>query len=118
MALHDPRRITDPDAARALRQHHAFLGLFVQPQSPSSVAGSAGMAANLAHHHARKLAALGLLHEQRREGGKVHDQLTAREFRVPSTLIPPPDSDNSGAADVTATSAAFLTAYELSLIHI
>ncbi|MFC3831430.1 MULTISPECIES: hypothetical protein [Deinococcus] len=69
MTLHDPRRITDPHAARALRQHHAFLGLFVQPQSPSSVAGSAGMAANLAHHHARKLAALGLLHEQRRGEG-------------------------------------------------
>lgn len=115
MTLPDTRRITDSDAAaRALRQHHAFLGLFVQPQSPSSVAGSVGMAASLAHHHARKLAALGLLHEQRREGGKVYEQLTAREFQVPSTLIPPPDSESSGAADVTAISAAFLKIYERS----
>ncbi|MBZ9713378.1 winged helix-turn-helix domain-containing protein [Deinococcus multiflagellatus] len=112
-------QITDPAAARALRQHHAFLGLFVQPQSPSEVAARAGMAANLVHHHARRLTDCGLLFEQRREGGRVYFQLAAREFRVPMTLLPPGDAQGNGTADLQDLSDGFLRAYERSwaLVH-
>ena len=61
--------VTGEAAARALTQSHRFLGHFLTPQSPSEVAAQLGMAANLVHHHARKLAGLGLLREERREGG-------------------------------------------------
>ena len=52
--------VTDRDAARALRHQNNFLRLFVKPRSPTDIASQAGMAPNLAHHHARKLAVLGL----------------------------------------------------------
>ena len=96
----DSLPITDLAAARALRQGGDFLAHFITPVSPSDVATKLGMAANLAHHHATKLAALGLLFEQRREGGKVFYQLAAREFRVLSGLLPPGDEDGSGTSDL------------------
>ncbi|AXG99760.1 ArsR family transcriptional regulator [Deinococcus wulumuqiensis] len=102
--------VTDPAAARALRQDFAFLSLFTAPVSPSDVAQKAGMAANLAHHHARKLADLGLLQEQRREGGKVFYRLAAWEFRVPSDLLPA--GELPGEATMKRLSAGFLRAYE------
>jgi DNA-binding transcriptional ArsR family regulator len=108
------QRVTDLAAARALRQDNDFLAHFITPVSPSEVALKLDMAANLAHHHATKLAALGLLFEQRREGGKVFYQLTALEFRVPSELLPPGDEDGSGTSDMRDLSAAFLHAYERS----
>lgn len=49
------QQVTRLKAARALRQHKDFLGLFVQPRSPTDIAGTVAMAPNLAHHHARKL---------------------------------------------------------------
>ncbi len=55
--------IADASTARALRQNVAFLTLFMEPRSPREIAASAGMAANLALHHARKLEGLGLLIE-------------------------------------------------------
>lgn len=110
----DVQRVTDLTAARALRQDADFLAHFIDPVSPSDVATKLGMAANLAHHHATKLAALNLLFEQRREGGKVFYQLTAREFRVPSELLPPGDEDGHGTTDMRELSAAFLHAYERS----
>ncbi|PTA68820.1 winged helix-turn-helix domain-containing protein [Deinococcus arcticus] len=106
--------VTDPATARTLRQHHAFLGLFVQPQSPSELAPRLGMAANLVHHHARRLADCGLLFQQRRGGGRVYFQLTAREFRVPSWLLPPEDPQGNGTADLRELSEGFLGAYSRS----
>ncbi|EYB69363.1 hypothetical protein DEIPH_ctg008orf0088 [Deinococcus phoenicis] len=113
------QRVTDPAVARALRQNHPFLTQFLAPRSPSEVAVRLGMAANLAHHHARKLADLGLLVEAGREGGKVFYQLAAREFHVPSELLPPGDSEGNGTADLRDLSEAFLQAYERSwdLMH-
>ncbi|MCP2015957.1 DNA-binding transcriptional ArsR family regulator [Deinococcus sp. HSC-46F16] len=107
-------RVTDAAVARALRQQHGFLGHFLAPRSPSEVAPALGMAPNLVHHHARKLADLGLLFEARREGGRVYYQLAAREFRVPSDLLPPGDEEGNGTADLRELSQGFLRAYERS----
>ncbi|WP_104991747.1 winged helix-turn-helix domain-containing protein [Deinococcus sp. NW-56] len=107
-------RVTDAAVARALRQGHGFLGHFLAPRSPSEVAPALGMAPNLVHHHARRLADLGLLFEARREGGKVYYQLAAREFRVPSDLLPPGDEEGNGTADLRELSRGFLRAYERS----
>ncbi|WP_161882350.1 winged helix-turn-helix domain-containing protein [Deinococcus alpinitundrae] len=109
----EQRRVTDLAAARALRQRSGFLAHFITPLSPSDVAPRLGMAANLAHHHVHKLAALGLLFEVRREGGKVLYQLAAREFRVPCEL-PPGDEASSGVSTMHRLSSAFLDAYERS----
>ena len=97
-------------AARALAQSHSFLGHFLTPRSPSEVAAGLGMAANLAHHHARKLEALGLLREQRREAGKVYYQLTARQFRGAKELLPPGDPDENAVRTLRELSAEFLNA--------
>ncbi|GGL01281.1 hypothetical protein [Deinococcus radiotolerans] len=105
-------RVTDEPAARALRQDTRLLGLFLSPASPSDVAVRAGMPANLVHHHARRLAGLGLLFKQRREAGRVYDQLRARTFRVPFGLFPPEDDANSGNADMHALTQGFRRAYE------
>lgn len=111
----DVQHLTDADTARALRQNVQFLGLFLDPHSPSEIATSAGMAANLAHHHTRKLAGLGLLLEVGRDGGKVFYQLAAREFRVPSDLLP----EGKGTGDIQTLSEGFSRAYERSwtLMH-
>ena len=77
-------------------------------------AASAGMAANLAHHHARKLEGLGLLAEVKRKGGKVFYRLAAREFRVPSGLLPPEDAEGNGTADLRELGEGFLRAYARS----
>ena len=105
------RRVTDPAAARALRQDHAFLSRFLQPHSPSDVAAQLGMAANLAHHHARRLTELGLLFEERREGGKVYYQLTARDFAVPSDLLPPGEEGGNGTELLREFGPAYERAY-------
>ncbi|UQN07512.1 winged helix-turn-helix domain-containing protein [Deinococcus sp. QL22] len=107
-------RITDSAQARALRQQHHFLARFLAPHSPSDIAASVGMAANLAHHHARKLAALGLLIRLERQAGKVAYQLAAREFLIASSLLPPEDAQGNGTRDMQELSAAFLHAYERS----
>lgn len=110
-------RVTQPEVARALRHHHGFLGHFLAPRSPSEVAPALGMAPNLVHHHARKLADLGLLFGARREGGRVYYQLAARAFRVPSDLLPPGDEAGNGTADLRELSQGFLRAYERSWSH-
>ena len=104
------RTITEEAAARALAQDHRFLGHFLTPQSPSEVAAGLGMAANLAHHHVRRLEALGLLEEQRREGRKVYYQLKAKQFRVPLDLLPPGDPDENAVTTLREVSAEFLKA--------
>ena len=110
-------RVTDESAARALRQDTHLLGLFLSAASPSDVAARAGMPANLAHHHARRLAGLGLLFEQRREAGRVYYQLRARTFRVPSDLLPPQDPDGNGRGDLRDLTGRFLAAYERCWAH-
>lgn len=106
--------MTDAAVARALRQGHGFLGHFLAPRSPSEVAPALGMAPNLVHHHARKLADLGLLFEARREGGKVYYQLAAREFRVPWEVVNPLDGEGGEAVELHRLMVAFGRAYERS----
>lgn len=110
----DTLDIKDAQMARALKQDTDFLSFFVQPASPSQVAKAAGMSANLAHHHAKKLADLGLLFEQRREGGKVFYQLAAREFRVSSLLLPPNAESGNGSKTIQQLTEGFMQAYERS----
>lgn len=110
----DVQHVSQPEVARALRQYTDFLTLFVEPTSPTQAAKAAGMAPNLAHHHVGKLADLGLLFEQRREGGKVFYQLSAKAFRFPSALLPPEDEQGNGTADLRDLSEGFLRAYERS----
>ncbi|CAM3682825.1 ArsR family transcriptional regulator [Deinococcus saxicola] len=110
------QRIADASTARALRQNVAFLTLFMEPRSPSEIAASAGMAANLAHHHARKLEGLGLLVEVRREGGRVFYQLAARKFRVPWTVLPPIDPEGGEALTLRQITENFYRAYERSFL--
>lgn len=107
-------KITDLATARALRHNNDFLAHFIVPLSPSDVAPRLSRAANLAHHHARKLADVGLLFEQQRKGGEVLYQLAAREFRVPSELLPPEDEAGNSSANMRQLSAAFLRAYQRS----
>ena len=68
------------------------------------------MAANLVHHHARKLEALGLLREEQREAGKVYYQLTAQQFRVAKELLPPRDPDENAVRTLRELSTEFLNA--------
>ncbi|MEF2277210.1 winged helix-turn-helix domain-containing protein [Deinococcus sp. YIM 134068] len=107
----DMLRVSDPAQARALKADLDLLGRFLSPASPSDVAAALGQPANLIHHHARKLAELGLLFEQRREGGKVFFQLMAREFRFPMNLLPPLEGEGR-AGDVRALADTFLKGYE------
>ena len=104
------RTITDEAAARALAQDHRFLGYFLTPHSPSEVAAGLGMAANLAHHHVRRLETLGLLEKHRRGAGKVYYQLTAQQFRVPVEVLPPGDPDENAVRTLREVSAGFLKA--------
>lgn len=114
MPVQPTLRVTDPAAARALRQDNPFLREFLQPCSPSDVAAKLGIAANLAHHHARRLADLGLLFEERREGGKVYYQLAARDFAFPSDLLPPDEEGGNGSGLLRELAPAFERAYRRS----
>lgn len=107
-------RIENVEAARALKANTGFLDLFVNPRSPTDIADAAGMAPNLAHHHASKLAKLGLLFEQRRQGRKVYYQLAAREFRVPWSVLPPVDETAGELKTAQDLLLAFSRAYEVS----
>lgn len=102
--------VSSEAAARALAQDHHVLPHFLTAQSPSEVAAKMGMAANLAHHHVRRLEGLGLLREVRRGGRKVYYQLTARAFRVPMEVLPPGDPDENGVHTINELSRAFLEA--------
>ncbi|MFC4453670.1 winged helix-turn-helix domain-containing protein [Deinococcus sonorensis] len=110
--------ISDPGAARLLRQNHAFLSLFVHPKSPSEIAKRAGMAPNLAHHHARKLAEAGLLREVNREGGRVFFQVTAQAYRVPWSIMPPTDETGGTFAELNKLNITFRRAYERSVFRL
>lgn len=103
--------ITSREQARAL-QDSGFLGRFLEAASPSDVARSLGMPANLAHHHAKRHAELGLLVEVRRERGRVYYQLAARTFRHRHSLLPAGDPDEHTAAALKSVRDRFLSEYE------
>ena len=105
--------LTQADQARAV-QDAGFLGQFLEPISPSEVAKKLGMPANLAHHHAQRHAALGLLREVKRDRGRVYYQLVARTFKHARTLLPAGDPDEYTAATLAQLHERFLTAYERS----
>ncbi len=105
--------LTTVEQAKAV-QDVGFLGRFAVPTSPSDAARKLGMPANLAHHHAQRHLALGLLEERVREGGKVLYGLTAKRFKVPRTLLPPEDPNNRTAKLLNTVQKRFLEAYERS----
>lgn len=105
--------LTETDQARAV-QDTGFLGQFLDPVSPSEVARKLGMPANLAHHHAQRHAALGLLREVKREGGRVYYQLVARTIKHARALLPAGDPDEYTAATLAQLHERFLIAYERS----
>ena len=102
--------IDNPEAIRALRET-TFIGLFLEPSSPSEAAKQAGITANLMHHHAKRYLELGLLFEAKREAGKVFYQLGAKNFKIPWELIPADDLIGKTLQDL---SNAFTKAYERS----
>lgn len=66
------------------------------------------MRANLAHHHAKRHVALGLLTEVKREQGRVYYQLTARTFKYRNSLLPAGDPDEHAAVTLGLLHEAFL----------
>jgi hypothetical protein len=102
--------VTDVEAAKALRSV-PFLGYFLEPASPSDVAKTAKVAANLVHHHAKRCLELGLLFEVKREDRKVFYQLAARVFEITDGLLEFEDFD---AVYLNDLAAAFKRAHELS----
>lgn len=105
--------VTSVEQAIAL-QDVGFLGQFLDPASPSDVARKLAMPANLAHHHARRHTALGLLVELGRKGGKVYFQLAARTFKHARSLLPAGDPNERVSATLTLLFERFLAAYERS----
>lgn len=105
--------VDTPEQARAL-QDSGFLSRFLEPVSPSDVARGIGISANLAHHHARRYASLGLLNEVKREGGKVYYQLAARTFKHDRSLLPAGDPTEHTSVTLVQLGQRFLAAYERS----
>lgn len=110
----DEMVVSEIEQARALWDS-GFLSRFLDPASPSDVARSLGIAANLAHHRARRHLSLGLLMEVKRENRKVYYQLVARTFRYPGSLIPPrTDQDSHTGVALKLLRERFLEAYDRS----
>jgi len=103
--------VTRPEQARAL-QDTTFLGRFLHPASPSDVARALRMPANLAHHHAKRHADLGLLLQTGRKGGKVYYQLAAKTFKHPRALLPVDEAGEPTAAALRLLVERFQAAYE------
>lgn len=106
----DEMVVTRRDQARALRDT-GFLGRFLEPASPSDVARSLCMPANLAHHHVKRLAALGLLVWVKRERGKVYYQLAAKTFKHHRSLLFVGDQDEQTAVTLETLRERFLAEY-------
>ena len=106
----DLMTVTSVEAARGL-QNAGFLSYFLEPASPSDVAKKMDMAANLAHHHAKKALETGLLLEVGREGGKVLYLLAARTFRHPADLLPTGSPDDRVAHLLDTVKTRFLKVY-------
>ena len=99
--------VTTPQAASALRDI-SILAYFLAPSSPTDVAKTCKMPANLVHHHVKRAIEAGILFEVKRESRKVFYQLTARVFKVPRDLL---DDGNAELEDMKLISAKFAAAY-------
>jgi DNA-binding transcriptional ArsR family regulator len=106
----DRIRLTNPDAARALRDT-PVLHKFLREANPSDVAKACGMPANLVHHHVKRGLELGLMIETRRETGRVYYQLAAREFTYSRTLL---GLEEKVTTLLESLSISFLEAYRVS----
>ena len=99
--------VTTSQAASALRDI-SILAYFLEPSSPTDVARTCKMPANLVHHHVKKALEAGVLMEVKRESRKVFYQLTARVFKVARDLL---DHGNAELEDVKLLSTKFAAAY-------
>jgi hypothetical protein len=106
----DQVEVLTTEAAKALRDI-PVLPHFLEPASPSDVAKSVNMPANLVHHHAKRALELGLLFEAKRENGKVYYQLTGRSFKHDWDLL---DLEETKRDDMQILSDAFVKAYSRS----
>jgi DNA-binding transcriptional ArsR family regulator len=105
--------VTRVEQARAL-QETGLLAPYLEPASPSDVARRLGIPANLAHHHARRHASLGLLNQVKRERGRVYYQLAARTFKHCRSLLPAGDPNEHTTVMLGSLRERFLAAYERS----
>ena len=99
--------VTTSQAAIALRDI-SILAYFLEPSSPTDVAKSCKMPANLVHHHVKRALEAGVLMEVKRESRKVFYQLSARTFKVPRDLL---DNGNAELEDMKLLSTKFAAAY-------
>jgi hypothetical protein len=102
--------VTTSQAASALRDI-SLLAYFLEPSSPTDVARTCQMPANLLHHHVKRALEAGVLFEVKRESRKVFYQLTARVFKVPRELM---DTQTTDLEDIKLISRAFTSAYTRS----
>ncbi len=102
--------VTTSQAATVLRDI-SILAYFLEPSSPSDVAKSCKMPANLVHHHVKRALEAGVLMEVKRESRKVFYQLTARVFKVPRDML---DNGDAELEDMKSLSLAFTAAYARS----
>jgi DNA-binding transcriptional ArsR family regulator len=103
----DQIRISSPEAAKTLRDS-PVLHLFLEPASPSEVAKTLGMPANLVHHHTKRALELGILFEAKKEGRKIFYQLAAKTFTHKRNLL---TLEQTIGAALTQLSNAFLESY-------
>ena len=106
----DRIRLTNPEAARALRETPVLHG-FLMERNPSEFAKACGMPANLVHHHVKRGLELGLMLETRREAGRVYYQLAAKQFTYSRTLL---GLEEKVTTLLETVSTAFLEAYRAS----
>ena len=99
--------VTTSQAAAALRDI-SVLAYFLEPSSPTDVAKTCKMPANLVHHHVKRALEAGVLFEVKRGSRKVFYQLTARVFKVPRDLL---NNGNAELEDMKLLSAKFAAAY-------
>ena len=99
--------VTTSQAAAALRDI-SLLAYFLEPSSPTDVAKTCKMPANLLHHHFKRALEAGVLFEVKRESRKVFYQLTARIFKVSRDLV---DAQDIELEDLKLLSTKFTAAY-------
>ena len=98
--------VSTPQAAAAVRDI-SILAYFLEPSSPTDVAKTCKMPANLVHHHVKRALEADVMMEVKRESRKVYYQLTARVFKVPRDLL---DSGDSDLEDMKLLSTKFTAA--------